>query len=148
MPCCLSNSHHPIDSIIAEVTHGRVAMLAVVGFFAGEAVVNKTPLFDGTVSGPAISHLAQIPNGFWIVLTIAIGASEQTRATIGWVEPENIPVDQPGKLREDYVPGDIGFDPLGLKPATVEELKDMQTKELQNGRLAMVRLNNCSGGRI
>jgi NaMN:DMB phosphoribosyltransferase len=62
-------------------------MLAVLGFLAGEAVAGKSFLFDGTVKGPAITHLSQIPNGFWIVLTIAIGASEQTRATIGWVEP-------------------------------------------------------------
>jgi Chlorophyll A-B binding protein len=71
-------------------------------------------------------------------LTIAIGAAEQTRATIGWVEPENTPVDQPGQLRDTYVPGDIGFDPLGLKPTEPAEMWIMQTKELQNGRLAML----------
>jgi hypothetical protein len=41
-------------------------------------------------------------------------------------------------LRDSYTPGDIGFDPLGLKPTDREELKSMQTKELQNGRLAML----------
>jgi hypothetical protein len=41
-----------------------------------------------------------------------IGAAEQTRATIGWVEPENVPVDKPGLLDDNYTPGDIGFDPL------------------------------------
>jgi len=38
----------------------------------------------------------------------------------------------------DYYPGDIGFDPLGLKPEDPEELNLMITKELQNGRLAML----------
>lgn len=33
---------------------------------------------------------------------------------------------------------DLGFDPLGLKPDTAEELDIMATKELQNGRLAML----------
>lgn len=31
-----------------------------------------------------------------------------------------------------------GFDPLGLMPEDPEELAIMQTKELQNGRLAMI----------
>jgi hypothetical protein len=41
-------------------------------------------------------------------------------------------------IRQDYVSGDLGFDPLGLKPTDAEELKAMQTKELNNGRLAMI----------
>jgi hypothetical protein len=120
----------------AEITHGRVAMLATVGFLVGEKVEGSSFLFDSQISGPAITHLSQVPTGFWIILTIAIGAAEQSRATIGWIEPENIPVDQPGKLREEYIPGDIGFDPLGLKPTNPESLISMQNKELQNGRLA------------
>jgi hypothetical protein len=122
----------------AELTHGRVAMLAAVGFLVGEKVEGSSFLFDSQITGPAITHLAQIPVGFWVALTVGIGAAEQYRATVGWVEPENVPVDQPGLLRADYTPGDIGFDPLGLKPSDPEELKIMQTKELQNGRLAML----------
>mmetsp|Transcript_11625 Transcript_11625/g.33462 ORF Transcript_11625/g.33462 Transcript_11625/m.33462 type:complete len:213 (+) Transcript_11625:166-804(+) len=122
----------------AELTHGRVAMLAVVGFLVGEKVEGSSFLFDAQISGPAITHLAQVPAGFWIALTVAIGAAETKRAEIGWVEPENVPVDQPGLLRAEYTPGDIGFDPLGLKPSDPEELAIMQTKELQNGRLAML----------
>merc|ERR1712161_165570 len=41
-------------------------------------------------------------------------------------------------VRDDYYPGDIGFDPLGLKPSDAKEFADIQTKELQNGRLAML----------
>jgi hypothetical protein len=40
-------------------------------------------------------------------------------------------------LLDSYYPGDIGFDPIGLKPKTDEGFKKMATKELQNGRLAM-----------
>jgi hypothetical protein len=40
-------------------------------------------------------------------------------------------------LLDGYYPGDIGFDPLGLKPTTEEAFNVMVTKELQNGRLAM-----------
>ena len=44
----------------------------------------------------------------------------------------------PGLLRDNYYPGDLGFDPLGLKPDDAEDMFIMQTKELQNGRLAML----------
>jgi hypothetical protein len=122
----------------AELTHGRVSMLAVIGFLVGEKVEGSSFLFDASIKGPAITHLSQVPPLFWALLTIAIGASEQTRATIGWVDPKDAPVSKPGLLRDDYVPGDIGFDPLGLKPSDPTELAILQTKELQNGRLAML----------
>ena len=122
----------------AELTHGRVAMLAAVGFLVGEKVEGSSFLFDAQVSGPAITHLSQVPTIFWGLLAIGIGASELKRAEIGWVEPENVPASKAGLLRDDYTPGDIGFDPLGLKPEDPEELKLLQTKELQNGRLAML----------
>jgi len=41
------------------------------------------------------------------------------------------------RLNDDYYFGDIGFDPFGLKPKTAAGFADMQTKELNNGRLAM-----------
>ena len=122
----------------AEVTHGRVSMLAVVGFLVGEKVEGSSFLFDASIKGPAITHLAQVPGAFWAALVIAIGAAETRRAETGWVNPSDVPVDQPGLLREGYTPGDIGFDPLGLKPSDPEEYNTMATKELQNGRLAML----------
>jgi hypothetical protein len=122
----------------AELAHGRVSMLAAVGFLVGEKVEGSSFLFDAQITGPAITHLAQVPVGFWVALTVAIGAAEQKRATIGWVEPENVPVSKPGLLRDDYLPGNLGFDPLNLKPEDPAEFFEMQTKELQNGRLAML----------
>lgn len=122
----------------AELTHGRVAMLATVGFLAGEAVESKTFLFNGEVTGPAITHLAQVNPVFWVILGAGIAKAEAKRAEIGWVEPENVPYDQPGLLRDSYIPGDISFDPLNFKPSNEKELIEMQTKELQNGRLAMI----------
>lgn len=122
----------------AEVTHGRVAMLAVVGFLVGEAVEGSSFLFDAQISGPAISHFEQIPDGWDALIITFIGAAEAQRAQIGWVDPANSKYDRPGLLREDYYPGDIGFDPLGIKPEDPDELDEMITKELQNGRLAML----------
>ena len=42
------------------------------------------------------------------------------------------------RIKEDHLPGDLGFDPLGLKPTNDKDLKSMATKELNNGRLAMI----------
>jgi hypothetical protein len=66
-------------------------------------------------------------------LTGAIAAAELTRATSGWVAP----TEAAWTLKDNYYPGDIGFDPLGLKPTSPAEFAAMQTKELSNGRLAM-----------
>jgi len=40
-------------------------------------------------------------------------------------------------LRENYYPGDIGFG-SGFKPTDAKDFANLQTKELQNGRLAML----------
>lgn len=83
----------------AEVTHGRVAMLAVIGFFVGEAVEGSSFLFDGQITGPAISHFTQVPDGWDALIVTFIGAAEAQRAQIGWVDPANASYDQPGLLR-------------------------------------------------
>jgi hypothetical protein len=118
----------------AEVTHGRVGMLAVVGYLVGE---NFHPLFDGQISGPANTHLAQVQEvapffSAWLVGSIL--TAELGRANIGWMPP----TEETFALRTKYYPGDIGFDPLGLKPTSPQDFAEMQTKELNNGRLAML----------
>merc|ERR1719155_284040 len=121
----------------AEVTHGRVAMLAVVGYLVGEAVA---PLLGNNfvtpipIVGMANTHLSQLPATSFATLTFFIAIQELNRALTGWVKPQ----DGLFMLRDDYYPGDVGFDPLGLKPADAKEFAEIQTKELQNGRLAMI----------
>merc|ERR1711920_1065666 len=105
----------------AEVTHGRVAMLATIGFLVGEKVEGSSFLFDASIKGPAITHLAQVPAPFWIVLGSTILGFEQYRAKLAFVDPADVPTGQQGLMREDHYPGDIGFDPLGLKPENTEE---------------------------
>jgi hypothetical protein len=112
----------------AEIVHGRVAMLVTVGTLAGESLH----------SGPVISHLSITPKPLWVFLLFSVSFIELIRAQIGWVEPELVPPDQPGMLRANYVPGNLGFDPLNFAPRDPLEFKVMQTKELQNGRLAMI----------
>merc|ERR1712222_289203 len=124
----------------AEVLHGRVGMLATLGYLVGE---NFHPLFGGQISGPANTHLGQVEQVapiFFFGLAIAIGNRELERALTGWEKPSVAAEGDDGYvlLRKDYYPGDIGFDPLGLKPEDPEEFAEMQTKELQHGRLAML----------
>ena len=47
----------------AELTHGRVAMLASLGFLVGES--GFTPLFEGKIDGIGINQFWQVPTGFW-----------------------------------------------------------------------------------
>jgi Chlorophyll A-B binding protein len=122
----------------AEVQHGRVAMLAVVGYLSQE-FMNTLGGGPFHITGPANDQLQQVPTVPFAVLTLMIGAAEIYRAKKGWVEPIfRIGSKTLFTLREDYYPGDLGFDPLGLKPTENYEFQRMQTKELSNGRLAML----------
>merc|ERR1719502_1283979 len=123
----------------AEVTHGRVAMLSVIGFLVAESF---HPLFGGEIVGPAIDHLTEVRKvqpEFFELLAVVIGIVETSRAQNGWVPPAQVEGKQ--FLNDDYYPGDINFDPLGLKPEDPAEFAEMQTKELQHGRLAMLAVS-------
>mmetsp|Transcript_33131 Transcript_33131/g.38366 ORF Transcript_33131/g.38366 Transcript_33131/m.38366 type:complete len:217 (-) Transcript_33131:127-777(-) len=125
----------------AEITHGRVAMLASIGFLTGEYVEGSTFLFDSQIRGPAITHLSQIPTDylyFVVILVSLIGGAEFYRATNFWVSPDDSNVSRPGELNADYQPGNLNFDPFSLKPEDPDEFFEMQTRELQNGRVAML----------
>ena len=41
-------------------------------------------------------------------------------------------------IRSEHRPGDLAFDPLGLMPTDAEAREQMETKELNHGRLAMI----------
>jgi hypothetical protein len=115
-----------------ELKHGRVAMLASLGFLVGEQF---HPLFGGDIDVPSYLAFQQTPlQAFWPAVVTAIAIPE-----VFSVFSFNSPLGgQPWSIRSDREAGDIGFDPLGLKPTDAKEFKDMQTKELNNGRLAMI----------
>lgn len=118
----------------AEILHGRVAMMATVGYIIGESTPTIT-------YGMNIHHtiannqIPEVPGTVLFPFFLLINIAEAWRAARGWVEPGLGPV---FTLRENYYPGDIGFDILGLKPSDPKEFALMQTKELNNGRLAMI----------
>ena len=125
----------------AELTHGRVGMLASAGFLVQEF---WHPLFSGD-GGPAIEQIPALPPALWFGMTLAIGIAESIRIQKGWANPYEGKDIKGNLLKEDYYPGDLGFDPLGLKPTNTVELKEMQTKELNNGRLAMIAVAGMVG---
>jgi hypothetical protein len=101
----------------SELKHGRVAQLAVIGY-----VVPEVFKFPGDIA-PGVSF-ASIPNG--------VAAIEAVPA-LGWMQMFFLI----GAV--DY----YGFLILGdteAKDKSAEELKIQKTKELNNGRLAMVAI--------
>ena len=71
---------------------------------------------------------------FWPAVMIVISIFE----VFSVFSFENPMGGQPWAISSSHQPGDFGFDPMGLKPTNPAELKEMQTKELNNGRLAMI----------
>lgn len=124
----------------AELTHGRVSMLAALGFLVGEAVEGSSFLFDSQVTGPAINHFQQVPGLFWGLLGATIFLAETTRIQVGWADP--FVADKAFLLKDGYEPGNLEFDPLGLSAGKdAAWLSDMRNKELNNGRLAMIAIS-------
>merc|ERR1719451_14910 len=117
-----------------ELTHGRVGMLASLGFIVQEKF---HPLFSGD-GGPAIDQIPQLPVWLWAVMAAGITAAEAKRISIIGAEFDTKTGKQESLLKASYTPGDLGFDPLGLAPEDPAEFKLMQEKELAHARLAMI----------
>jgi hypothetical protein len=115
-----------------ELKHGRVGMLAAVGIPVGE---NFHPLFGGNIDLPAYIAFQETPLQAASGAVLAVFAIVETLSIFSFNSPIG---GQPFSIRKDYELGDLGFDPLGLKPTNPAELQEMQTKELNNGRLAMI----------
>ena len=115
-------------------------MLAAVGFPLAEQF---HPLF-ATDDAPSFAAFQQTPlQTFWPVV-VAVIAIPEVFSVFTFVNPASRDADgkpaQPWTIKKDHVAGDLSFDPMGLKPTNAAELKEMQTKELNNGRLAMIAI--------
>merc|ERR1719426_266573 len=115
-----------------ELKHGRVGMLAAVGFLVGEQF---HPLWGGGVDVPSYLAFQETPlQAFWPAVVFAIAITE-TFSVFSFNSPFG---GEPWSIRSDHTPGDLGFDPAGLKPAEGPQLLAMQNAELNNGRLGML----------
>jgi len=114
----------------AELKHGRVAMLAAFGFPVAEQF---HPLFGGNINVPSYIAFQQTPlQTFWPLVLLAVGSCEilsifafEDPAEGGW-----------WTLKKNHIPGN--YMDISAPSMTSMEKKEMQTKELNNGRLAMI----------
>ena len=119
----------------AETKHGRVAMLATLGFPIAEQF---HPLFGGEVDVPSYIAFQQTPlQIFWPTVLGFLGTLELA-SIVKFQNP--FMGGEPWALKEKVDVGDFGFDPLNLYPSNLDKQKRIKTVELNNGRLAMLAI--------
>uniref|UniRef100_A0A7S1B8J0 Plastid light harvesting protein n=1 Tax=Corethron hystrix TaxID=216773 RepID=A0A7S1B8J0_9STRA len=141
----------------AEIKHGRVAMVATIGFMIQKWGVHM-PLYLGP-SGSNVFHpegannwmlsssagvsfgdiaklspldaVAAVPIAGWLQVLFAAGAFE----AVAYHRQYNL---------GGRVPGDYGYDPLGFTKCEggleSDKMKSMRMKEIKNGRVAMMAI--------
>lgn len=120
----------------AEIKHGRLAMLASIGWPLGELyhpylskMFNYENLLSINGKTPSILNggLEKINPIFF--MTAIVLATTLELGSIG------------KKYENDSIPGDLGFDPLNLyNGKDIVTKKNLELKEINNGRLAMIAI--------
>ena len=114
----------------SELKHGRIAMLAVVGYLVQDvyrlpgAIDLDGTTFDSIPNG--VAAIGAVSSLGWLQIVGSIGYWE----LIGWEDKKGEEV------------GDFGFY-IGAGPQGAQ-LRDYRTKEVQNGRLAMLAIMEVS----
>ena len=104
----------------AEIKHGRVAMLAVFGWLTQERF---HPLYDGKLSGNPLKAASEVPSSAWVQIFLFAGFLE-------WIFNN-------ASKKEGYAPGDYYGISARISDKDSEAWVGFQTRELNNGRLAM-----------
>jgi hypothetical protein len=113
----------------AELRHGRLAMLAAIGWPVSELLQPQVAKLLGLASNglarqtqaPSVLNggLGDVPPQFWIAVVAAAAALEMSSLD---------------REKEGKMPGDLGFDPLNMGSSF------MANAEVQNGRVAMMAI--------
>ena len=114
----------------SELKHGRAAMLATVGFVVQQFVTipGYTHVDDSNL-GPSV-----VGTSAMLQIVLGMGFLEF------WSNKGNVTMETMFS-DPNRVPGDLGFDPMGMsKNKSPEEKEKLQLQELKNGRLAMLAI--------
>lgn len=106
----------------AELKHGRWGMVSSLSI----------PLIEQFTDRPAIHEFQHLDSNLQTLIVGSIAASEFQYMLQGWKNP----ITNSFSLKDDYQPGDLGFKLLNDYKS--EESEQIFTKELNNGRLAMI----------
>eukprot|EP00555_Chaetoceros_dichaeta_P010724 CAMPEP_0198262484 /NCGR_PEP_ID=MMETSP1447-20131203/10986_1 /TAXON_ID=420782 /ORGANISM="Chaetoceros dichaeta, Strain CCMP1751" /LENGTH=232 /DNA_ID=CAMNT_0043950743 /DNA_START=64 /DNA_END=762 /DNA_ORIENTATION=+ len=119
----------------AEIKHGRLAMLAVVGWplaelwdkqIAAALGLQDSLTSSGASPSPLNGGLDKIEPEYWLIVACTAGIFELQSK---WAMEDG---------KDKYIPGDCGFDPLKFFPEEKAAQFEMQTKEIKHGRIAMM----------
>jgi len=119
----------------AELKHSRLAMLAVVGWPLAEIFQSSLPFggLDFTNGcAPVLTNGLTAYTPFMLV--VLAGAALFELQSVDEVYQTFL-----YKPTKEYVPGDLGFDPLDLMEKVPDSI-DQRTNEVYNGRLAMLAI--------
>jgi len=114
----------------AEIKHGRASMLACLGFVSQQYISLPGMIHvDDSNLAPSVVGVSSM-----VQIVVWMGVLEF------WTNKGNVTMEN---MFEDpkRVPGELGFDPMGLSSGKSQEEKDaMALKEIKNGRLAMLAI--------
>ena len=126
----------------AEIKHGRVSMLAVLGFFVSEEFHPIEDLVDNGIPVPAdfasqATWETPAERPLLIAFLISVGVAEATSIRKTW----DMSFENRGKIKEDVTLGGyLPYGPWAPGKQSPEKFEKKQLAELNNGRLAMIAI--------